>query len=158
MNLPNLCYLEDCHAGLRFVTPSLHVSEADIIAFATQFDPQPMHTDPIAAHDLFFHGLAASGWHTASLSMRLFVLHGLHPAGGLVGAGVELLEWPRPVRPGDTLHLECEVISTRPSRSKPMQGMVVVRVLTLNQHGETVQVFQPKLVLPKRPPTEPNHE
>jgi acyl dehydratase len=127
------------------------VSEADIIAFGKQFDPQPFHTDPEAARTSIFNGLAASGWHTAALTMRLFVDSEPHPVGGLLGAGVERLEWPRPVRPGDTLHLEAEVLSVRASRTRPTKGMVVVRAVTLNQHGEPVQIFQPKMMVPKRP-------
>lgn len=144
-------YLDDFSAGQRFTSHSITVSEDDIIAFATQFDPQPFHTDPLAAQHTVLRGLAASGWHTASLTMRMFVDSDFKPAGGLLGAGVEALEWPRPVRPGDTLHVEAEVVSVRASRTRPTQGMVVVRAVTLNQHGEAVQIFQPKMVVPKRP-------
>lgn len=145
-------YLEDFVVGQRFVSPSITVSEADIIAFGKQFDPQPFHTDPVAAPHTVFRGLAASGWHTAALTMRMFFESDLNPAGGLLGAGVELLEWPRPVRPGDTLHVEAVVVSVRESKTRPTQGMIVVRALTLNQHGEPVQVLQPKMVVPRRTP------
>lgn len=146
-------YLEDFVVGQRFVSASVTVTEADIIAFGKQFDPQPFHTDPVAAQHTVFRGLAASGWHTAALTMRMFVESDLHPAGGLIGAGVEALDWPRPVRAGDTLHLEAEVVSVRQSKTRPAQGMIVVRAVTLNQHGEPVQVIQPKMVVPRRPPT-----
>lgn len=143
-------YLEDFSVGQKFVSHEVTVSESDIIEFAKQFDPQPFHTDAVAARDTVFRGLAASGWHTAAITMRLFVDSSLHPAGGLLGAGVEALDWPRPVRPGDTLHVQIEVVSVRESRSKPTQGMVVVQATTVNQRGEPVQVFRPKLVVPKR--------
>ncbi|MEO7997742.1 MAG: MaoC family dehydratase [Gemmatimonadaceae bacterium] len=153
MSLPTPCYLEDFVVGERFISDFLVVSEAEIIAFAKKFDPQPFHTDPVAAVNTALHGLAASGWHTAAMTMSLFVASGPKPAGGLIGAGVEALEWPIPVRPGDTLHLESEVISIRESRTKPA-GIVTVRATTLNQHGNTVQIFQPKLFIPKRPTAE----
>ena len=150
MSLPTPCYLEDFVLGERFISQSLTVSEAEIIEFAKKYDPQPFHIDPVAAVHTALHGLAASGWHTAAMTMSLFVASGPKPAGGLVGAGVELLEWPTPVRPGDTLHLEAEVIAVRESRTKPA-GIVSIRVQTLNQHGQPVQIFQPKLFIPKRP-------
>lgn len=151
MPLAPPCYLEDFVIGQKLVTPGVTVSEEDIIAFARQFDPQSFHTDPVAAKATVFRGLAASGWHTAAVTMRLFVDHTFHPDGGLIGAGVEALDWPRPVRPGDTLHLEVEVMAVRASRTKPTQGMVVVQCVTMNQHGEPVQIFRPKLVVQKRP-------
>lgn len=153
MSLPTPCYLEDFVVGERFISDTLIVSETEIIDFAKQFDPQPFHTDPVAAVNTALHGLAASGWHTAALTMRLFVASGPRPAGGLLGAGVESIEWPTPVRPGDTLRLEAEVISIRESRTKPA-GIVTVRSTTLNQHDEPVQIFQPKLFIPKRPTAE----
>jgi acyl dehydratase len=151
MTLLTARYLEDFAAGQKFVSTEMTITEADIMAFATQFDPQPFHTDPEAAKSTVFRGLAASGWHTAAITMRLFVESNLKPAGGLLGAGVEALDWPRPVRPGDTLHVEVEVVSVRESQTKPTQGMVVVQAVTMNQRGEPVQVFRPKLVVPKRP-------
>ena len=151
MNQPRSeLYLDDITVGMRFKSSNLTVSEADIIAFGRQFDPQPFHTDPAAATDSVFQGLAASGWHTAALTMRLFVESDFRIAGGLLGAGVEALDWPRPVRPGDTLHVEVEVLSVRESRTRPEQGMVVVRSMTINQHGEVVQNLQPKMVVRKR--------
>jgi acyl dehydratase len=127
------------------------VTADDIITFATQFDPQPFHTDPDAAATSVFGGLVASGWHTAAISMSLFVTSEFNPAGGLIGAGVEMLEWPRPVRPGDTLTVETVVLSTRPSRTQPQQGMLTVRSTTLNQQREAVQIFVPKMIVQRRP-------
>ncbi|MEP6779843.1 MAG: MaoC family dehydratase [Gemmatimonadaceae bacterium] len=144
-------YLDDIVVGMTFKSHTVTVSESDIIAFAKQFDPQPFHTDPVAAVHSVFHGLCASGWHTAALTMRLFVDSEFQIAGGLLGAGIEVLEWPKPVRPGDTLHVQIEVLSVRESKTKPGQGMVTVRTVTLNQHGEAVQNLQPKMVVRKRP-------
>lgn len=148
-------YLDDYAVGDRHVSHEMVVSEADIVAFARQFDPQPFHTDPVAAETSIFGGLAASGWHTAAITMRLFVDSFPHPVGGLLGAGVERLEWPRPVRPGDSLHVEVEVLSVRVSRSKPGIGIVQVRGETKNQHGQTVQPFEPKMIVPTRPASAP---
>src|SRR5438552_3575897 len=106
-------YLEDFEVGDRFTSATTTVSEADIVAFGKQFDPQPFHTDPVAARTSIFGGLAASGWHTAALTMRMFVDSDFKPVGGLLGAGIELLEWPRPVRAGDVLHVEAEVVGVR---------------------------------------------
>lgn len=138
-------YLEDFEVGQSFESGEHVITADEIIAFATQFDPQPFHTDPVAAVDTFFGGLAASGWHTAALSMRLMV-ESVPIGSGLIGAGGELL-WPRPVRPGDTLTVETEVLSITPSRSRPGRASVAIRALTRNQHGETVQSFSPKLVV-----------
>jgi acyl dehydratase len=126
------------------------VDAAEIQRFAAEYDPQPFHMDETAARETLFGGLVASGWHTAGMMMRLIVGGGLPIAGGIIGSGGELL-WTKPVRPGDTLHVECEVLEITPSRSKPDRGMVVVRCVTLNQHGEMVQSFTPKLVVPQRP-------
>jgi len=119
-------------------------------AFAAEFDPQPFHLDQEAARQSIFQGLAASGWHTAAATMRLTVSGGLQIAGGLVGLGGEI-EWPRPTRAGDTLHVESEIVEIIPSRSKPNQAILKVRITTLNQHSEPVQIFTAKLLVPKRP-------
>jgi acyl dehydratase len=142
-------YLDDLHAGQRFISAARTLEAAEITKFAAAYDPQPFHLDEAAARETLFGGLAASGWHTACVTMRLLVEGGLPLAGGIIGTGGELL-WPKPVRPGDTLHVECEVLEIAPSRSKPDRGMVRVRCLTLNQHGETVQSFAPKLVVRRR--------
>ncbi|MBX9752697.1 MAG: VOC family protein [Roseococcus sp.] len=146
-----LLFLDDLRPGQVFRAGPLVVSEAEIIEFGARYDPQPFHTDPAAAarHPLF-QGLAASGWHTAALTMRLVVRAIGHLAGGIVGAGGEL-QWPRPTRPGDELRVEVEVLEVIPSRSRPDRGSVMVRITTLNQSGEAVQVFAPRMVVPRRP-------
>jgi len=144
-------YLEDFSAGQIFRSPRLRVGPEQIKAFAAEFDPQPFHLDEDAARDTIFGGLAASGWHTAALTMRLSVESDLRPAGGIVGAGVDELRWPRPVRPGDELHVEIEVLDVRPSRAHPHQGLIKARVTTLNQKDEPVQIVVVNLVVPRRP-------
>jgi len=143
-------YLEDLHPGQRFTSGSHAIDEAQIKAFANQFDPQPFHLYGEAAKDTLFDGLVASGWHTAAITMRLQVESGLPIVGGIIGAGGEI-NWPRPTRPGDVLHVESEVLEIRPSRSRPDRGMVTVRSETRNQRGETVQTLTVKLVVPRRP-------
>lgn len=146
-------YLEDLAPGQMFRGGQvLAVTEADVLAFGHAFDPQPFHTDAAAAQASFFAGLAASGWHTAALTMRLLVTDGPRLAGGVIGAGVEELRWPRPTRPGDTLSLEVEVLDARDLRSRPGMGMVRLRVTTLNQRGEIAQGMVCNLVVEKRPP------
>jgi acyl dehydratase len=127
------------------------VDAAGIKRFAAEFDPQPFHLDEATAEGTFFRGLAASGWHTAAVLMRLLVDSDLKPAGGIVGAGFDDFRWPRPVRPGDTLRCETEVLEVRPSKSRPEQGIVKVRFSAINQHDEPVQVMVGNLVVPRRP-------
>ena len=141
-------YLEDLHVGQRFTSGTHRLDEDQIRTFAGQFDPQPFHLDGEAAKHTLFEGLAASGWHTAALSMKLLV-ESLPIAGGLVGAGAEIT-WPRPTRPGATLHVETDVVELKPSRSRPDRGMATVRSETINELGETVQVLVSKLVVPRR--------
>ena len=143
-------YFEDFAVGQIYRTGELTVSADAIKAFATSFDPQPFHLDDDAAAKTFFQGLAASGWHTAALTMRLLVTEGAPIAGGIIGAGMDELRWPRPVRPGDRLHLESEVMDARPSRSRPEQGLVKMRTTTLNQNNEPVQIVVGNLVVPRR--------
>jgi acyl dehydratase len=144
-------YLEDFAVGQKYESARIQVSADQIRAYAAEFDPQPFHLDAVAAQDSIFGGLAASGWHTASLTMSMLVRGELRPAGGLIGMGVDELRWPRAVRPGDELHLECEVLETRESRSRPTQGLMRVRVSTLNQRGEAVQTFIATLLVQRRP-------
>lgn len=146
-----LLYLEDFAPGQVYRSGSVAVDAASIKRYAAEYDPQPFHLDEAAADASFFQGLAASGWHTASLTMRLLVDSALKPAGGIVGAGLDEFRWPRPVRPGDTLRVESEVLEVRPSKSRPQQGLVKLRVTTLNQNGEAVLVMVPNLVVPRRP-------
>ena len=148
-------YLEDFAPGQSYSSASLVVTPEDIKAFASQFDPQPFHLDDDAAKKTFFGGLAASGWHTAALTMRLLVTGSLKPAGGIIGAGFEEFKWPRPVRPGDTLRVESEILEVRESKSRPTQGLIKVRSTTYNQAGEPVQVFVGSLVVPRRNPATP---
>ena len=145
-----LHYFEDLAVGQKFASPALPIDADAITAFAAAFDPQPFHLDDEAARHTMFAGLAASGWHTAALSMRLCLASDFRPAGGILGIGGEL-SWLKPVRPGDMLRVEIEVIETRLSRSRPGQGFVKVRVTTLNQHAEPVQIFTPTLFVDRRP-------
>jgi acyl dehydratase len=146
----NLLYLEDMSVGMKFSSGTYLMEEAEIKEFAAKYDPQPMHLDEAAAQASVFKGLAASGWHTAAVAMRLLITGGLPFAAGAVGLGGEI-EWPRPTRPGDVLHLESEIVEIIPSRSKPNQGIVRVRNTTLNQKGEPVQIFTAKMLAFKRP-------
>jgi acyl dehydratase len=144
-------YLEDLHVGDRFESGTIEVTENGIVDFAQEFDPQPFHLDLDAAKRSIFKGLAASGWHTAAISMKLFVTGGLRLAGGSVGLGVDELRWPRPVRPGDTLRLQTEIVGMRPSRSKPDRGVIRIRNETTNQNGEVVQILLTSLLVRRRP-------
>ena len=127
------------------------VDKEQIKRFASDFDPQPFHLDEKAAQETMFRGLAASGWHTAAVTMRLLVGSELKPAGGIVGAGFDEFRWPRPVRPGDELRLESEVLEVRLSRSRPNQGRIKVRTATLNQNNDPVQILIANLVVIRRP-------
>lgn len=147
---PTPLYLDDLHVGQRFTSGTRKVDEAEIKAFAREYDPQPFHLDNETAKATIFQGLAASGWHTMAMTMRLLVDGGMPIAGGIVGAGAEIT-WPRPTRPGDILQVESEVVDITPSRSKPDRGMVTMKSETKNQRGEVVQHFVGKVVVPKRP-------
>jgi len=147
---PERFYLDDLKIGQRFTSGTLALDAEQIKRFAREYDPQPFHLDEAAAENSIFKGLAASGWHTAALTMRLLVGGGLPLAGGSVGAGGEIT-WPRPTRPGDILQVESEVIAVTPSRSRPDRGIVTVRSETKNQRGEVVQLLTAKLMVPRRP-------
>jgi acyl dehydratase len=142
-------YLDDLHVGQRFTSATHTIDGAQIKAFAVQFDPQPFHTDEKAAERTLFKGLAASGWHTAAITMRLNVESGPPLAGGVVGAGGEL-NWPAPTRPGDVLHVDSEVVEITPSRSRPDRGTIVLLSRTMNQRGEVVQILKARLIVPRR--------
>jgi acyl dehydratase len=142
-------YLEDLAVGDRFVSGSALIDASAIKRFSKEFDPQPFHLSEADAEATLFRGLAASGWHTAALTMRLLVEGGAPIAGGIVGAGGEL-SWPRPTRPGDTLTVHSEIIEIMPSKSKPDRGMVTIRSETRNQAGEPVQISTMKLIVPRR--------
>lgn len=143
-------YLDDLSVGQKFGSGRRRLELDAIRAFAAEFDPQPFHLDEAAAQETLFRGLAASGWHTAAVTMRLLVDSEFRPAGGVVGAGLEELRWPRPARPGDELRLEIEVLDVRPSKSRPEQGIVKVRVTTLNHDDEALQVYVANLVVQRR--------
>ena len=143
-------WFDDLKVGMRFKSGEVTVSKQDIKRFAAEFDPQPFHTDEEAAKGTVFKGLAASGWHTAAIAMNLAVQvrpFGPHP---LLGAGVDDLRWTKPVRPGDTVHLEGEVVELIPSRTKP-QGIVRVKWTLYNQDGDAVYTFNPIAIVPRRP-------
>jgi len=144
-------YFDDLSVGERFTTATYEMTAADIKRFAAEFDPQPFHLDDEAARHTLFGGLAASGWHTAAVTMRLLVTSGPKLAGGIVGAGGEV-EWKLPTRAGDVLRVQSEVAELIPSKSRPDRGMVVLRSRTLNQRGEAVQTLTAKLMLPRRKP------
>ena len=143
-------YLEDFEPGQKFGSGQLSVEATRIKSFAAEFDPQPFHLNEDSARETFFKGLAASGWHTAAMTMHLLVDSELKPAGGIIGVGFDEMRWPRPVRPGDELHVESEVLEVRPSKSRPDQGVIKVRTTTLNQNGEPVQVFVGNLIVLRR--------
>ncbi len=144
-------YLEDFAAGQTFNTGRHRVDKEQILVFARQYDPQPFHTDEEAALRSPFGGLAASGWHTAAMTMRLMLDGEFKPAGGILGVGFDNLSWPRPVRPGDELRATSEILDVRPSKSKPDRGMIRVRTTTFNQNDEPVMVFTGNLLIPRRP-------
>lgn len=148
-DLPQRLYLEDLNVGQEFLSAGHALDARQIIDFATQFDPQPFHLDPEAARDTFFQGLAASGWHTMSLTMKLLVAS-MPFAQGIIGAGGEIA-WPQPTRPDDFLRVRSTILDIMPSRSRPDRGIVQVQSLTLNQHENVLQDFKAKLLVFRRP-------
>ncbi len=142
-------FLEDLVEGQIYVSATHTIDAQQIKDFATQFDPQPFHLDEDAAKDTLFAGLAASGWHTAGITMSLLVRTGLPIANGLIGAGADVT-WPRPTRAGDVLQVETEIVKVLPSRSRPDRGMVTVRSSTKNQRGEVVQLMTSRMVVFRR--------
>jgi acyl dehydratase len=145
-------YLEDFAVRQTFGSGRVRVDGERIKSFAAEFDPQPFHLDEEAARHTIFRGLAASGWHTAALTMRLLVEGESKPAGGIIGLGLDELRWPLPVRPGDELRVEGEVleVSLSQSQSHPHHGLIKVRARTLNQNDEAVQVFVADLIVLRR--------
>ena len=144
-------YLEDLQVGQKFLSGSYRMEAARMKEFAAEFDPQPFHLDESAAQQSVFRGLAASGWHTAAVTMRLLATGGLPLAMGIIGLGGEI-NWPRPTRAGDTLQVESEILAITPSRSKPNQAIVTVRNTTFNQDREPVYIFTVKVLVTKREP------
>jgi acyl dehydratase len=143
------CYLDDLKVGDRFKSEPLKVTETQLIEFAHKFDPQMFHLSRKAAERTIFKGLIASGWHTAAMTMRLFV-QTLNFAEGAIGLGVDELRWPNVVRPGDVLTVETEIVHLRPSRSKPKYGIIRLRNVTRNQRGEIVQTMLASAMVPRR--------
>lgn len=143
-------YLEDLEVGQSFESGRLIVQEVDILRFAREFDPQPFHLDDEAARKTLFGGLAASGWHTAALTMRLLVDGGIPLANGIIGAGGEI-SWPRPVRPGDELHVVSTIIEITPSASRPDRARVRLASETRTSKGEVVQTFTSTLIVFRKP-------
>jgi acyl dehydratase len=142
-------YFDDLKVGDHFKSESFEVTEKHLIEFAHKFDPQMFHLDRKSAERSIFKGLVASGWHTASITMRLFV-QSLNLAAGAIGLGVDELRWPLAVRPGDLLTVETEIVETRPSQSKPKYGIVRLRNVTTNQRGEVVQTMFASAMVPRR--------
>lgn len=143
-------YLEDFAPGQKFASGQLKVERERITSFAAEFDPQAFHLHEEAARGSIFKGLAASGWHTAAMTMRLLVESELKPAGGIIGLGFDEFRWPNPARPDDRLHLDIEVLEVRPSGSRPDQGVIKVKTTTLNQRNEPVQVSVGNLLVRRR--------
>jgi acyl dehydratase len=139
-------YLEDVHVGMQLVTDTHPLDATQIKAFARQFDLQAFHLDEAMAVDTLFAGLAASGWHTAAITMRLLTTMKHTIAGGIIGAGAEV-NWPTAARPGDVLQVFGEIAEIRPSRSRPDRGIVLLRAQTRNQRGEVRQELTAKLVM-----------
>jgi len=142
-------YFDDLKVGDRFKSDLFEVKDKQIIDFARDFDPQIFHLEPARGEQALFKGLIASGWHTAAITMRLFV-QTLSFAEGAIGLGVDELRWPNPVRPGDTLTVETEIIDLRLSRSKPNYGIIRLRNVTTNQRGEIVQTMTANAMVPRR--------
>jgi len=147
--MADVLYLDDLRIGDTFRTETHALDVDQVTSFALQFDPQPFHIDAAAARESLFAGLAASGWHTAAITMRLLVTSGPRLAGGIVGASVKV-DWKAPTRPSDVLHVESEVVEITPSRSRPDRGTVVLRSNTLNQRGDVVQVMTATLMVSRR--------
>jgi acyl dehydratase len=147
--LPPDRYFEDVKVGDRFASGTYEVTAEGIISFAREFDPQAFHVDLSAANKSVFKGLAASGWHTAAITMRLFV-QATNFGEGAVGLGVDELRWPAPVRPGDTLRVQVEIVDLRESRSKLDHGIIRIRNTTTNQRGEVVQTMFASAMVPRR--------
>jgi acyl dehydratase len=150
--LPQDLYFEDLHPGMKFNSSrSYRVTAEEIKEFAEQYDPQPFHLDEAAGESSFFQGLAASGWLTAAIVMRLRV-ESIHIAGGMIGAGVEEIRWMQPVRPGDSLRTEAEILNVRLSNSRPQYGIVRSRTVVFNQRDEIVMRSIVNFLAPLRTP------
>lgn len=152
MPLPDVMkelYFDDLEQGRKFQSEAFSVPAKEIIEFAEKFDPQKFHLNAKSAERSIFKGLVASGWHTAAITMRLFV-RTLNFAEGAIGLGVDELRWPNAVRPGDVLQVETEILETRGSKSKPDHGIIRLRNTTRNQRGEVVQTMTANAMVPRR--------
>ena len=149
MNTPAFFFMDDCQVGQTFAGGPVTVTAEDIIGFATQFDPQPFHLDADAARDTAFGELVASGWHTSAMTMRMMLLSIPPMQGGMIGRRVETIDWPRPVRPGDTLTTHSEILHLR-TTSNPARGIMRLKTDTLNQHGEAVMKMEALIFVPRR--------
>jgi len=147
----HLLVFDDLAVGQRFQSAPYLVTEKAIIDFAGQYDVQPFHLDRAAAEQSIFQGLAASGWHTAAIAMRLFTTGPMQFEGGAVGLAVDELRWPVAVRPGDTLQLETEVLEMRPSKSNPLRGIIRIRNVMTNQNGDVVLSYMANAMVQRRP-------
>lgn len=145
---PERLFFEDLQVGESFMSGSYEMTQERILSFASEFDPQPFHTDPDAAQKTFFAGLAASGWHTSAVTMRLLV-ESVPVAGGLIGAGSEIT-WPRAVRPGDLLRVTTTIRELAASKSKPDRGFAVLESITLNQDDAVCQTTVSKVLVFRR--------
>ncbi len=151
MNETAELYFDDFQIGQKFKSNgSVRVTAQEITEFAEKYDPQPFHLDEAAGKSTFFKGLAASGWLTAAIVMRLRV-DTIHVVGGMIGAGVEEIRWTEPVRPNDSLHTDTEVVGLRRSKKRPELGLVTIYTLTLNQRDEVVMKSTVKFLAPLRP-------
>jgi acyl dehydratase len=148
-------HFEDYPVGAVYTGGPVAISEQEILDFARRYDPQPMHVDKEAAERGAFGGLIASGWHTGAMMMRLLAAHFVPTPGNLASPGLDELRWLKPVRPGDKLSLRATVLSARPSRSKPDQGVVTSLVELINQNGDTVMTLKPISLMRRRDPASP---
>lgn len=148
-------YFEDMTVGEQRSFGGYDVTEEEILAFAEQYDPQWFHTDPErASEESVFGGLAASGWHTASMTMRMLVDHHFSDAASYGAVGVDELRWPNPTLPGETLSVTVEVLEKTPSESKPDRGTVRTQLTTANEDGEPKLTMQPIVLYARRNPSE----
>ncbi len=150
MSAASRMHYEDLAVGRTFRTASVDVTAEEVASFAARYDPQPFHLDEAAARSSVFGGIVASGWLTASLTMRLMVKSDFDFGSGVVGLGVDSLRWPRPVRPGDRLTATIEIMAMRVSESKPGFGVVKIKTTTTNQRDEVVQVQVSNILVPRR--------
>lgn len=150
MKSDDYVYMEDLHVGQKMTAGPITLTEQDTIAFAKQYDPQDFHIDAARAKHTLFGELIASGWQTAAVTMRMIIDASPKMKGGMIGRGIEKLNWPRAVKPGDSLSYEGEILELRPSSGNPHMGVMRVRNITRNQHGETVLEMESVVFVPRR--------